>query len=230
MVAVATFVVDQIVTIVVAVATIVVAAATIVIGVATELDWLEAYQRVDPPRLYEVVSGSGWIQKWSHFQLDSLFSPHPCAKAMGGKASRQSPMLIGLNGFTPLFKTSSMHNRASPAFFVSFCDSVHCLPLNAMKLHDIAEANILSVAKYYDKWIHHTLSLREKLNDFLSIILQANRSLLSLLMASFTRPQAPLKKSNMASQGQVTALKHNFTMASTATNAYVGSSALLCKV
>ena len=33
-----------------------------------ELDWIEEYQWIDPPRLWEVVSGKGWIQKWSHFQ------------------------------------------------------------------------------------------------------------------------------------------------------------------
>ena len=75
-----------------------------------ELDWIEEYQWVDPPRLWEAI----WIQKWSHFQLDSLFSPRPCTKVMGKKARWQPPifvscLLIGQNGITPLFGFSSMH-------------------------------------------------------------------------------------------------------------------------
>ena len=50
-----------------------------------ELDWIEEYQWVDPPRLWEANSGKGWIQKWSHFQPDSLFSPRPYTKVMGKK-------------------------------------------------------------------------------------------------------------------------------------------------
>ena len=78
-----------------------------------ELDWIEEYQWVDPPRLWEAISGEGCIQKWSHFQLDSLFSPRPCTKVMGRKARWQPPifvscLLIGPNGFTPLFRSSSM--------------------------------------------------------------------------------------------------------------------------
>ena len=44
---------------------------------------LEEYQWVDPPRLWEAVSGEGWTRKWSLFQLHLLFSPRPCTKAMG---------------------------------------------------------------------------------------------------------------------------------------------------
>ena len=78
-----------------------------------ELDWIEEYQWVDPPRLWEAVSGEGCIQMWSHFQLDSLFSPRPCTKVMGKKARWQPPifvscLLIGPNGFNPLFMSSSM--------------------------------------------------------------------------------------------------------------------------
>ena len=50
-----------------------------------ELYWIDEYHWVDPPRLWEAVSGKGWIKKWSHFQLDSLFSPSPCTKVMGKK-------------------------------------------------------------------------------------------------------------------------------------------------
>ena len=50
-----------------------------------ELDWIEEYQWIGPPRLWEANSGKGWIQKWSHFQLDSLFSPRPYTKVMGKK-------------------------------------------------------------------------------------------------------------------------------------------------
>ena len=82
-------------------------------SVVIELDWIEEYQWVDPPRLWEAVSGEGCIQMWSHFQLDSLFSPRPCTKVMGKKARWQPPifvscLLIGPNGLTPLFRSSSM--------------------------------------------------------------------------------------------------------------------------
>ena len=50
-----------------------------------ELDWIEEYQYVDLSRLLEAVSGKGWDQKWSDFQLDSLFSPKPCTKVIGEK-------------------------------------------------------------------------------------------------------------------------------------------------
>ena len=50
-----------------------------------QLDWIQEYQWVDPPWLWEAVSGKGWIQKRSHFQLDSLFSPRPCTKVLGKK-------------------------------------------------------------------------------------------------------------------------------------------------
>ena len=53
---------------------------------ALELDWIEEYQWVDPPRLWKAVSGAGCIQMWSHFQLESLLSPRPCTKLMGKKA------------------------------------------------------------------------------------------------------------------------------------------------
>ena len=58
-----------------------------------ELDWIEEYQWVDPPRIWEAVSGEGWIQKCSHFQLDSLFSPRPCTKVMGKKQDG-SPLFL----------------------------------------------------------------------------------------------------------------------------------------
>ena len=50
---------------------------------------------------------------WSHFQLDLLFSPRPCTKVVGKKPRWQLPIfvscpLIGPNGLTPLFKSSSM--------------------------------------------------------------------------------------------------------------------------
>ena len=78
-----------------------------------ELDWIEEYRWVDPSKLWEAVSDKGFIQKWSHFQLDSLFSPHPCSKVMGKQARWQPPifvscLLIGPNGFTPLFRSSSI--------------------------------------------------------------------------------------------------------------------------
>ena len=78
-----------------------------------ELDWIEEYQWVNLPRLWEAVSGEDWIQKWSHFQLDLLFSPRPCTKSMGKKTRWQPPifvccLLIGPNSFTPLFRSSSM--------------------------------------------------------------------------------------------------------------------------
>ena len=50
-----------------------------------ELDWLGGYQMINPFRLCDVIQGKGWIQKWSPFQLDSLFSPHPCTQSMGKK-------------------------------------------------------------------------------------------------------------------------------------------------
>ena len=46
------------------------------------LDWIEEYQLINLSRLWEAVSGEGWIQKWSHFQLDLLFSPRPCTKVI----------------------------------------------------------------------------------------------------------------------------------------------------
>ena len=78
-----------------------------------ELDWIEEYKWVNPPNLLVAVLGDGLIQKWSHFQLDSLFSPRPCTKEIGKEARWQPPifvscLLIGPNGFTPLFRTSSM--------------------------------------------------------------------------------------------------------------------------
>ena len=60
-----------------------------------------------PPRLCEPVSGKGWIQKCSHFQLNSLFKSN-------GKTARWQPpifvssLLNSQNGFTPLFRSSSM--------------------------------------------------------------------------------------------------------------------------
>ena len=59
-------------------------------------------------RLWEAVSREGCIQKWSHFRLDSLFCPHPCTEAMGKKRDGSLLFLIGPNGFTPLFRSSSM--------------------------------------------------------------------------------------------------------------------------
>ena len=43
-----------------------------------ELDLMDGYQWIDPPRLLEAISGKGWIQELSHFQLDLLFSRRPC--------------------------------------------------------------------------------------------------------------------------------------------------------
>ena len=76
---------------------------------AIELDLLEEYRPIDPPRLWEAVSGEGWIQKWSLFQLDSLFSPHLCTNEMGKKATWQPPILcpafwLAQKGFIPLFR------------------------------------------------------------------------------------------------------------------------------
>lgn len=53
--------------------------------ISLELDWLEAYQQMDPPRLAEVISCKAWSQKLLHFQLDSLCSPCPCSKVIGKK-------------------------------------------------------------------------------------------------------------------------------------------------
>ena len=50
-----------------------------------ELDWTEENQWIGPPTLWEANSGEGWIQKWSHFQPDSLFSPLPDAKVVRKK-------------------------------------------------------------------------------------------------------------------------------------------------
>ena len=56
--------------------------------------WIELRkcQWVDPPTLWEAVSGEGWIQKWSLFQLQWLFSPRPGAKTIGKKAKWQPPI------------------------------------------------------------------------------------------------------------------------------------------
>ena len=69
-----------------------------------ELDWIEEYQRIDPPRLWEAFSGEGWIQKWS--QLDMLSCPCPCTKVMrkkqdGSLQDVRSPLILWL-GLTPL--------------------------------------------------------------------------------------------------------------------------------
>ena len=58
--------------------------------VIIELDWIEEHQWIDPRRLWEAVSREGWIQKWSHFRLDSLFSPRPCTVTMGKKQDASS--------------------------------------------------------------------------------------------------------------------------------------------
>ena len=73
-----------------------------------ELDWIEKYQWVDPPRLWEAVSGEGCIQMWSHFQLDSLFSPRPCTKVMGEKSKMAAPYICILPSDWPKWTYSSI--------------------------------------------------------------------------------------------------------------------------
>ena len=73
-----------------------------------ELGGIEEYTWVDPPRLWEAVLPEGSIQKWSYFQQDSQFSPHPCTEVTGKKARWQPPifvssLLIGPKSCTPLF-------------------------------------------------------------------------------------------------------------------------------
>ena len=46
------------------------------------LDWIEEYQLINLSRLWEAVSGEGWIQKLLHFQLDLLFNARPCTKVI----------------------------------------------------------------------------------------------------------------------------------------------------
>ena len=96
-------------------------------GLSIELDWIEEYQWVDPPRLWEAVSGEGCIHMWSHFQLDSSFSPRPCTKVMEKKARWQPPifvscLLIGPNGLTPLFRSSSMGLKLAWPFSSMVCE------------------------------------------------------------------------------------------------------------
>ena len=39
-------------------------------NIEIEIDWIEEYQWVDPFRLWEAVSGEGWVPIWSNFPLD----------------------------------------------------------------------------------------------------------------------------------------------------------------
>ena len=104
-----------------------------------ELDWIEEYKWLDPPRLLEAVSGKGSIQ-------DSEFSPGPCTKEIGKSKMAASYFCILLSDWPKWIYSSiqvqlyasvctdaqnKSHNRqGNKCIMILICDlDDHCVPI-----------------------------------------------------------------------------------------------------